>query len=72
MLLTLASHPDPFEVNGMPPTYDSMHQILSRPSLARYAIEDKNFVLVILLTCGTKYKKIVLELALELLAGVWL
>jgi hypothetical protein len=25
MLLTLASHPDPFEANGMPPTYDSMH-----------------------------------------------
>jgi len=26
MLLTHASHPDPFEANGMPPTYDSMHQ----------------------------------------------
>ena len=25
MLLTHASHPDPFEANGMPPTYDSMH-----------------------------------------------
>jgi hypothetical protein len=23
--LTHASHPDPFEANGMPPTYDSMH-----------------------------------------------
>ena len=23
MLLTHASHPDPFEANGMPPTYDS-------------------------------------------------
>jgi hypothetical protein len=22
---THASHPDPFEANGMPPTYDSMH-----------------------------------------------
>src|SRR5262249_23671611 len=26
MLLTHASHPDPFEANRMPPTYDSMHQ----------------------------------------------
>jgi hypothetical protein len=26
MLLTHASHPDPFEANSMPPTYDSMHQ----------------------------------------------
>jgi hypothetical protein len=26
MLLTHASHPDPFEANGMPSTYDSMHQ----------------------------------------------
>jgi hypothetical protein len=25
MLLTHASHPDPFEANGMPPTCDSMH-----------------------------------------------
>jgi len=25
MLLIHASHPDPFEANGMPPTYDSMH-----------------------------------------------
>ena len=25
MLLTHASHPDPFEANGMSPTYDSMH-----------------------------------------------
>jgi hypothetical protein len=24
-LLTHASHPDPFEANGMPPTYDSAH-----------------------------------------------
>jgi hypothetical protein len=26
MLLTHASHPDPFEANSMPPTCDSMHQ----------------------------------------------
>jgi hypothetical protein len=25
MLFTQASHPDSFEANGMPPTYDSMH-----------------------------------------------
>jgi len=25
MLLTHASHPDPFDANGMPPTYDPVH-----------------------------------------------
>jgi hypothetical protein len=33
MLLTHASHPDPFEANGMPPTYDSMHKPAPHPAL---------------------------------------
>src|ERR1700746_3874019 len=33
MLLTHASHPDPFEANGMPPTYDSMHLTHLQPAL---------------------------------------
>jgi len=28
MLLTHASRPDPFEANGMPPTYDSMRECI--------------------------------------------
>src|SRR5262249_29209545 len=30
MLLTHASQSDPFEANGMPPTYDSMHKVHGR------------------------------------------
>jgi hypothetical protein len=33
MLLTHASHPDPFEANGMPPTYDSMHWMDERTAI---------------------------------------
>jgi hypothetical protein len=35
-------------------------------SLHRYANDDENFVLVVPLTCGTRFKKIVLELVLVL------
>ena len=34
--------------------------------LGRYANDDENFVLVVPLTCGTRFKKIVLELVLVL------
>ena len=39
MLLTHASHPDPFEANGVPPTYDSMHQPLFIPIIHCFALQ---------------------------------
>src|ERR1700740_167097 len=38
MLLTHASHPDPFEANGMPPTYGSMHQSRLSPSQGDHGV----------------------------------
>jgi hypothetical protein len=38
MLLTHASHPDPFEANGMPLTYDSMHQCQAPLAFNNFAL----------------------------------
>src|SRR5215470_3963471 len=44
MPLTHASHPDPFEANGMPPTYDSMHQFDESSGQPNCCLAPKKFM----------------------------
>jgi hypothetical protein len=57
MLLTHASHPDPFEANGMPPIYDSVHYKGHAP--ASQASRERNDLQIPdgLLTCCHGKKK---------------